>query len=95
MLLRFPCKNDVRFIFASILVVGLFGIFKLFLVSIANIISYHMFLSFKINTANTTYSAGTAYYSGAPEFTPLRFSRIRVAQYLILFCVVFCAPLYL
>ena len=31
MLLRFPCKNDVRFIFASILVVGAHGLFKLFI----------------------------------------------------------------
>ena len=38
--------------------------------------------------------AGTTYPSGAPEFTPVFFSRIRVARSLV-FCVVFCRSLFI
>jgi len=44
------------------------------------------------NKSNTTRGEGTAYPSGAPEFT-IGFSGDRVARSLV-FCVVFCRPLF-
>jgi len=49
--------------------------------------TYHWVCN-KSNTTGVTSGAGTAYLSGAPEFTP-GFSGVRVAQSLV-FCVVYC-----
>jgi hypothetical protein len=51
--------------------------------------TYHRFCN-KINTTGATSRVGTAYPSGAPEFTPV-FSGVRVAPSLV-FYVVFCTP---
>ena len=42
-----------------------------------------MFVSFDSNTMSITTGAGTAYPSGAPEFTPHFLSGVRIAQYLV------------
>jgi hypothetical protein len=52
---------------------------------------YHRLCN-KSNTTGVTSGAGTAYPSGAPEFTPV-FSGIRVARSLVL-CVVFGITLF-
>jgi hypothetical protein len=50
----------------------------------------------RLNTTGATSAAGTAYPSGAPEFTPV-FSGIRVNRYLVLYacfvdrCLSFCS----
>jgi len=46
----------------------------------------------KSSTADTTSGTGTAYPSGAHEFTPC-FSGVRAAQSLV-FCVMFCVSLF-
>ena len=47
----------------------------------------------KSNTAGATSRAGTAYPSGAPEYTP-GFSGIRATKFLVL-CVMFCRSLFI
>lgn len=49
--------------------------------------TYHRYCH-KSNTTVATYRAGTAYYSGAHELTPV-FNRVRGVRSLIL-CVMFC-----
>ena len=62
-----------------------------------NVCSAHSYLfpRSRFNTTGATSATGTAYPSGAPEFTPV-FSGIRVNRYLVLYvcfvyrCVSFC-----
>jgi hypothetical protein len=62
---------------------------------LSSIMTYHRVCN-KINTTGATSGAGTAYPSGAPEFTPC-FSGVRVTRSLVLYvcfvdrCLSFCA----
>ena len=93
-LLHFPVKIYVRFVFSPICFVGGHVIFIYVYWLSKQFPHQMMFMSFNNNIKGVTSEAGTATFQGwPPQFTSRVLGGYNVAQSLI-FCVVFCISLF-